>query len=182
MPRFFWFFFPLVSSSSSPVPSPLPMLALLASPGLPRKTEEYKTPLLAASLAARASGGDDHSLRGHHLPMASGSWSMVCCEAGGCERGPGVPGERTSSFTGPPYESDEEGGRTSGVLAPSVCDVESALLRVPPSPFVDPPSSGGLVPSLSSITRSIGILPFRQLMYRWQKLSHSSCTFSSSRR
>lgn len=36
---------------------------------------------------------------------------MVCCEAGGCERGPGVPGERTSSFTGPPYESDEEGGR-----------------------------------------------------------------------
>lgn len=33
MPRFFWFFLPFVSSSSSPVPSPLPMLALLASPG-----------------------------------------------------------------------------------------------------------------------------------------------------
>ena len=33
MPRFFWFFLPLASSSSSPVPSPLPMLALLASPG-----------------------------------------------------------------------------------------------------------------------------------------------------
>lgn len=32
MPLFFWFFLPLVSSSSSPVPSPLPMLALLASP------------------------------------------------------------------------------------------------------------------------------------------------------
>ena len=31
MPRFLWFFFP-ESSSSSPVPSPLPMLALLASP------------------------------------------------------------------------------------------------------------------------------------------------------
>lgn len=32
MPRFFWFFLLLESSSSSPVPSPLPMLALLASP------------------------------------------------------------------------------------------------------------------------------------------------------
>lgn len=32
MPRFFWFFLPLISSSSSPVPSPLPTLALLASP------------------------------------------------------------------------------------------------------------------------------------------------------
>jgi hypothetical protein len=31
IPRFFWFFLP-PSSSSSPVPSPLPMLALLASP------------------------------------------------------------------------------------------------------------------------------------------------------
>jgi len=37
MPRFFWFFLPLASSSSSPVPSPLPMLALLASPV--KKTE-----------------------------------------------------------------------------------------------------------------------------------------------
>jgi hypothetical protein len=31
IPRFFWFFLP-PSSSSSPVPSPLPILALLASP------------------------------------------------------------------------------------------------------------------------------------------------------
>jgi len=38
-------------------------------PGLPRKTEEYRTPLRAASLAAaRASVGEDHSLLGHHLP------------------------------------------------------------------------------------------------------------------
>lgn len=37
-------------------------------PGLPRKTEEYKTPR-RASLAARcASGGELHSLREHHLP------------------------------------------------------------------------------------------------------------------
>lgn len=68
---------------------------------------------------------------------------------------------------------------TSGVLAPSVCDVESALLLVPPSPFVEPPSSGGFPPSLSSITKSMGILPFRQLMYRWQKLSQSSCTWNN---
>lgn len=40
MPRFFWFFLPLASSSSSPVPSPLPMLALLASPA--RKSAEAK--------------------------------------------------------------------------------------------------------------------------------------------
>jgi len=32
MPRFFWFFLLFESSSSSPVLSPLPMLALLASP------------------------------------------------------------------------------------------------------------------------------------------------------
>lgn len=39
-------------------------------PGLPKKTEEYKTPLRAASLAAaRASDGEDQSLRGHHLPV-----------------------------------------------------------------------------------------------------------------
>lgn len=38
-------------------------------PGLPKKTEEYKTPLRAASFAAaRASDEDDQSLRGHHLP------------------------------------------------------------------------------------------------------------------
>lgn len=36
-------------------------------PGLPRKTEEYRTPLLV-SPATRASGGDDHSRLGHHLP------------------------------------------------------------------------------------------------------------------
>jgi hypothetical protein len=65
---------------------------------------------------------------------------------------------------------------TSGVLAPSVCDVESALLRAPSLPLVEPVSSGGLVDSRSSITRSMGILPFKQLMYRWQKLSHNSWT------
>lgn len=32
-------------------------------------------------------------------------------------------------------------------------------------------------PSLSSITKSMGIFPFKQLMYRWQKLSQSSCTY-----
>lgn len=32
-------------------------------------------------------------------------------------------------------------------------------------------------PSLSSITKSIGIFPFKQLIYRWQKLSHNSCTY-----
>ena len=36
----------------------------------------------------------------------------------------------------------------------------------------------GAVLSRSSMTRSIGILPLRQLMYLWQKLSHSSCTCS----
>ena len=33
---------------------------------------------------------------------------------------------------------------------------------------------GPPIGSRSSITKSIGILPFKQLMYRWQKLSHSS--------
>lgn len=28
--------------------------------------------------------------------------SKLCCDAGGCERGPGVPGDLTSSLTGPP--------------------------------------------------------------------------------
>ena len=36
------------------------------------------------------------------------------------------------------------------------------------------------VVSRSSITKSIGILPFKQPIQRWQKLSQSSCTFSSS--
>ena len=36
------------------------------------------------------------------------------------------------------------------------------------------------VVSRSSITKSIGILPFKQPIYLWQKLSQSSCTFSSS--
>lgn len=44
--------------------------------------------------------------------------------------------------------------------------------------FVDDPESSSWsdleLPSLSSITKSMGILPFRQLMYRWQKLSHNS--------
>lgn len=39
-------------------------------------------------------------------------------------------------------------------------------------------SLSDLFPSLSSITRSIGIFPFRQLMYRWQKLSQSSWTWN----
>ena len=38
-------------------------------------------------------------------------------------------------------------------------------------------SLSDLFPSRSSITRSIGIFPFRQLMYRWQKLSQSSWTW-----
>ena len=42
------------------------------------------------------------------------------------------------------------------------------------------PNGSGLGPSLSSITKSIGILPFRQEMYRWQKLSHSSCTWNET--
>lgn len=67
---------------------------------------------------------------------------------------------------------------TSGVLAPSVCDVESALERAVSVPLVEPPSSGsGFDESRSSITRSMGILPLRQLMYRWQKLSQSSWTW-----
>lgn len=37
-------------------------------------------------------------------------------------------------------------------------------------------------PSLSSMTRSMGIFPFKQLMYRWQKLSHSSWTCVERRR
>ena len=51
------------------------------------------------------------------------------------------------------------------------------------SPFepVDPVMGGVLgvvavLPSRSSITKSIGILPFKQLIYRWQKLSHNSWT------
>lgn len=47
-------------------------------PGLPRKTEEYKTPLRAASVAARASGGDDHSRLGHHLPMEQSEKNKRC--------------------------------------------------------------------------------------------------------
>jgi len=66
---------------------------------------------------------------------------------------------------------------TSGVLAPSVCEAESALERTASLPLVEPAKSPrGFDESRSSITKSIGILPFRQLMYRWQKLSHNSCT------
>lgn len=47
--------------------------------------------------------------------------------------------------------------------------------------FVEDPESSSWsdleLPSLSSITRSIGIFPFKQLMYRWQKLSHNSWTW-----
>ena len=61
----------------------------------------------------------------------------------------------------------------SGVLAPSVWLVLSAVLLL--ALLLESPSLGP--PSRSSITRSIGIFPFRQEMYRWQKLSHSSCTW-----
>lgn len=37
-------------------------------------------------------------------------------------------------------------------------------------------------PSRSSITKSIGILPFKQLIYRWQKLSHNSWTWKENRK
>lgn len=36
--------------------------------------------------------------------------SKLCCDAGGWDRGPGVPGDLTSSFTGPPYDNDDDGG------------------------------------------------------------------------
>lgn len=53
---------------------------------------------------------------------------------------------------------------TSGVLAPSVCEVESALLR-PSLPLAGVPmSANGFEDSLSSITKSMGILPFKQLI------------------
>ena len=67
---------------------------------------------------------------------------------------------------------------TSGVDAPSVCEAESALLRLALL-LLSPGRPSALVPgpvSLSSITKSMGIFPFRQLMYRWQKLSQSSWT------
>lgn len=43
-----------------------------------------------------------------------GSLESSPCEGGCCERGPGVPpdpGDLTSSFTAPPYDNDDEGGR-----------------------------------------------------------------------
>lgn len=46
IPRFFWFFLPDESSSSSPVPSPLPILALLASPATVRR--EPRSPRAAS--------------------------------------------------------------------------------------------------------------------------------------
>lgn len=55
---------------------------------------------------------------------------------------------------------------TSGVLEPSVCDVSAVEARAWCAPellFVSP-RSGLLEPSRSSITRSMGILPLRQLM------------------
>ena len=69
------------------------------------------------------------------------------------------------------YEELEIRLTTSGVDAPSVCEAESALLLLallllsPGNPSAFAP---GVAPpvSLSSITKSIGILPFRQLMYR----------------
>lgn len=56
---------------------------------------------------------------------------------------------------------------------------ESRLLTWSARLVDDPESSSWSdfeLPSRSSITRSIGIFPFKQLMYRWQKLSQSSCT------
>lgn len=41
----------------------------LYSPGLPKNTDEYRTPLLAASLTTLGSFGDGHSLVLHHLPV-----------------------------------------------------------------------------------------------------------------
>ena len=48
----------------------------LYSPGLPRKTDEYKTPLRASfAAAARASAGEGHSLRVvHHLPAETNDY------------------------------------------------------------------------------------------------------------
>lgn len=43
-----------------------------------------------------------------HLPGSEAS--RLCWDAGACERGPGVPGDRTSSLTGPPYDNDDDGG------------------------------------------------------------------------
>lgn len=59
-------------------------------PGLPKKTEEYKTPLRAASFAAaRASDEDDQSLRGHHLPEIiekKKNWFNALTSTGGQNR------------------------------------------------------------------------------------------------
>lgn len=49
IPRFFWFFLPVESSSSSPVPSPLPILALLASPATVRR--EPRSPRAASVIS-----------------------------------------------------------------------------------------------------------------------------------
>ena len=67
-------------------------------------------------------------------------------------------------------ENENEELTTSGVDAPSVCEAESALLLLALL-LLSPGNPSALVPgvdpvSLSSITKSIGILPFRQLMYR----------------
>lgn len=90
--------------------------------------------------------------------------------------GPGVSSDLvdwTSSWWWYAERLPRDGGRWSCEV---LCSAWKSLLlkvfeRVGPAPV-----------SRSSMTRSIGILPFRQLMYRWQKLSHSSWTFSNSRR
>ena len=40
----------------------------LYSPGLPKNTDEYRTPLRAASFTTLGSPGEGHSLPRHHLP------------------------------------------------------------------------------------------------------------------
>lgn len=80
------------------------------------------------------------------------------------------------------WEEDNKETRvltTSGVEAPSVCVVSAEARPAAAAAallFESPVPMSGLGPSLSSITKSIGILPFKHDMYRWQKLSHSSCT------
>jgi len=72
-------------------------------------------------------------------------------------------------------------------LSHTYCSVTVQKKRNPRSltwsaKFVEDPESSSWsdfeLPSRSSITKSMGIFPFKQLMYRWQKLSQSSCTWS----
>ena len=76
MPLFLWFFFP-ESSSSSPVPSPLPMLALLASPGKHTRRQSVKRRI--ATYVQHARPHVDEVCAGainSHLPV-SWCWSLI---------------------------------------------------------------------------------------------------------